>query len=234
MKVLVDYDNIPHSIQKKGVLYLSDRITVALSASFSTDDRLELRLYGGWDQDGTLTKKATDLSVELQRDFPTVFSAVDPDRELRIVVTASLAHSLLADPGIMLTHTYRLRPPARRLTCESPDQQGCTTGTCVLVSVRPFFETGQCPASECQVSFEDLIKGHSEQKMVDTSMVTDLAFLANNSEEQIVVVTADDDIWPGMAMAMQAGSTIRHIDPRGFGPMRYAGSQHKNYVFGSL
>jgi hypothetical protein len=232
MHVLVDFDNVPMPIQRQGTVYVADRIFQALSPILAAGDRLELRLYGGWDQDAKLTPKAQLLHAELVGAFPrtlTLRASVTGSASRPIVMTAALADSLLIEPVIPLRDTYRVRPPARRLFCESPQANGCTQQICPLSPITSFVDTRSCPIAGCGVAFEDVVKGHSEQKVVDTAIVGDLIHLALTNETRIGVVSSDDDLWPGIAKAMQLGTTIYHVDAQGHGPTRYATGRRALY-----
>src|SRR5208282_577710 len=67
-----------------------------------------------------------------------------------------------------------------------------------------FFLVGKCPDSSCARTAEQFLK-RSEQKLVDTMIVSDLIHLASTGESAIAVVSSDDDLWPGMLMAMSKG-----------------------------
>jgi hypothetical protein len=231
MQVLVDFDNIPPSIQRQGSVHVADRIFQSLSPILRGGDRLELRLYGGWDEGSKLTPKAQLLHAELVGSFPKAFhlpSAASPSSSA-VVITAALAESLLIEPLTPLRDTFRQRPPARRMICEDPRAIGCAEAACPLAAVADFFNNRSCPTRGCATTFEDVVKGHSEQKVVDTAIVGDLIHLALSNERQICVVSSDDDIWPGMAKAMQLGATIYHVDAQGHGPTRYATGRRTLY-----
>ncbi len=52
-----------------------------------------------------------------------------------------------------------------------------------------------------------------EQKLVDTLLVTDLLHLAHTSAEPVAVVSTDDDMWPGIRLALLKGVQVVHIHP---------------------
>ena len=47
--------------------------------------------------------------------------------------------------------------------------------------------------------------------MVDTMLVADMIHLAQRGDDKFVVVSSDDDLWPGMLSAMASGSTVIHV-----------------------
>lgn len=222
MQVLVDFDNLDRTTRQNGTVYIADRVFESLTPILAAGHRLDLRLYGGWDQGGTLTPRAQRLHAEVTDSFPRAFNLTSVSPPAPIVTTASLAGSLLMEPAVPLLDTYRLRPPARRMFCDSPAEHGCTNSACPLVPVAQFITARNCPAAGCPIEFETIVTGHSEQKVVDTAIVGDLIHLAVDQEKEIAVLSSDDDIWPGIAGAMHRGAFVYHIDARGLGPSRYA------------
>ena len=77
-----------------------------------------------------------------------------------------------------------------------------------------FFQSGKCPEPSCSFTVSDLIKSRGEQKLVDTMIVADLIHLSHIGEPDVAVVTADDDVWPGVITGMQAGTHVVHILPK--------------------
>lgn len=57
---------------------------------------------------------------------------------------------------------------------------------------------------------EDLIV-RNEQKLVDSMMATDLMSLHLSSQEELVVVSSDDDLWPSLRLLLHRGHTIYHV-----------------------
>ena len=54
----------------------------------------------------------------------------------------------------------------------------------------------------------------AEQKLVDSMMVVDLLHLAEVTPEPLVVVSADDDLWPGIRFALLRGTRVIHVVPQ--------------------
>ena len=154
MHVLVDFDNIPPAIQQQGTVYIADRIFQSLSPNLRAGDRLELRLYGGWDQAAKLTPKAQRLHAELVGSFPRTFNlaATSAGGTLTLVMTAALADSLLIEPTVPLRDTYRLRPPSRRLVCEDPQASGCGNHACPLMPLSGFLSSQTTSRMPCTAS----------------------------------------------------------------------------------
>jgi hypothetical protein len=77
-----------------------------------------------------------------------------------------------------------------------------------------FFQSGKCPQADCSYGVHDLVQSRGEQKLVDTMIVADLIHLSHIGETDVAVVTADDDVWPGVITGMQAGTHVVHIWPK--------------------
>ena len=53
-----------------------------------------------------------------------------------------------------------------------------------------------------------------EQKLVDSMLVVDLVHFAETTDEPLVVVSADDDLWPGIRFVLLRGANVIHVIPR--------------------
>ena len=53
-----------------------------------------------------------------------------------------------------------------------------------------------------------------EQKLVDSMLVVDLVHFAETTDESLVVVSADDDLWPGIRFALLREARVIHVIPR--------------------
>ena len=63
----------------------------------------------------------------------------------------------------------------------------------------------------------------AEQKLVDSMITIDLVHLAEATSQCLVVVSADDDLWPGIRFVLLRGAQVVHVVPRrgGSAPERY-------------
>jgi len=211
MYVLIDWDNIEDSLRRQGPRYISDRIWGVLQKSMPhhvrDKDRLNVRLYGGWYGPTTLTPYGTEMAAKVQSDFPFVLR--NSAQQSRVTINCELAHALLCLPKQTLTHTFRTRSRPR-ITCKHPTTVGCAETHCPTAIVHQFFSSGACSASQCSLRLEEFLTGN-EQKLVDTMLVSDIIHLAVSREPCISVVSSDDDLWPGMLMAMDQGSQVLQL-----------------------
>lgn len=64
MMVFLDYDNLEYSTRVKGLHYVAEKIIALVDPSCAKDKRITIRLYGGWYENETITKRAQDLETE--------------------------------------------------------------------------------------------------------------------------------------------------------------------------
>ena len=181
------------------------------------------RLYGGWLYRGyKLTDLASKLSAQIRRDFPQVVQVLGKKIKIK---RPELATSLLCDKGNDFPNTFRIRsnPPSLRLerfpfvNCTHKDQ-------CALSEVHSFFQKNICCHDQCTVTPNDTFY-RAEQKLVDTMIVTDLVHLSTFIQEQVVLVSGDDDMWPGIRYALVNDIEITHFIPKS---VRRKGNPYRN------
>lgn len=176
--------------------------------------RADCRLYGGWLDEDASSRSAERLIPDLQRDFPRSVSVTGAEGAQAVLVRVELARSLACDPAVVLTHTYRQRSLPPRLRCEAAPCQGCATPShCPIASLDPFIRDDDCPVDGCSVEPRRVL-AREEQKLVDSMLVVDLVHFAETTDQPLVVASADDDIWPGIRVALLRGARVIHVIPR--------------------
>lgn len=90
--------------------------------------------------------------------------------------------------------------------CAYPD-------ACAIKVVREVLKGQGCPIAKCNTPLNNVIS-RPEQKLVDAMLVADLIHYGQNSPDIIVVVSGDDDLWPGIRAALVSGASIYHVIPR--------------------
>ena len=205
MQVIIDYNNILPATRRRGLRYVAESIARCLGpAAVGKYRRLHLRFYDGWYLLRVPTQLAQSTSAEIQRVFPTTVTLPSlVGQNVRAVVAAEMAYSLHCDPTTHICHTFRPRVGQANVTCKAPAAEGCTSTACVLAALPQFFSRQQCPDQNCTLKCEDLIV-RNEQKLVDSMMATDLMSLHLSSQEELVVVSSDDDLWPPMRFLLQS------------------------------
>jgi hypothetical protein len=204
MFALVDWDNIDEKDRRKGARYVADRLWTKMGglapALAANVQKFDVRLYGGWygwNGPKNITPLASQLIADLQVDFP--FFLRDPATSSSVKISGDLAHSLLCAPKHVLHHTFRQRQGTPKITCNDPAKV-----------VHQFFSLGKCPEAGCTKTVDQFVS-RSEQKLVDTMLVSDLVHLAHSGETCIAILSSDDDLWPGMLMAMSHGVQVVHV-----------------------
>ena len=169
-------------------------------------------LYGGWFEGISVTRRAQKLAAQLA-SFPVPVSVTDGSNAHPLIAAAEFATGLLPEPRVFLTHTFRPRSGVAGISCAAPPFTGCVLpGGCAIASVYGLVAAGQCPEPGCPVIQESLLS-RAEQKLVDTLLVADLLHLAHANQDPIAVVSTDDDMWPGIRLALLQGTPIFHIHP---------------------
>lgn len=209
--ILVDYSNVDPLLKQRGLGAVAWEIIQAIGpANFTPAEQVQVRLYGGWYQGDEFSKLAQQLAAEISGAFPQPVYLPAGDESLPLRVNVELARSLLIDPSRDLFHTYRPRGLPGGIICESPPFPGCISpALCPIQPLFSFFTDRTCPATDCGVRPRHVLS-RPEQKLVDTMLVADLIHLASQ-RETVGVVSSDDDIWPGIRMALSGGGSVIHI-----------------------
>lgn len=215
MTILVDYDNLDSYIRRRGVRYAVSRLLDTLGTAHVAGRRnVIFRLYGGWFSYARLSRTAQRIAPQLRQDFPRRMTVVDEAGAHTLLVQVELAWSLTFDPGVAITHTHRQRSVPPQLRCVSTPFPGCVApSSCRIMGLEPFIREASCPANNCTV-VPQMVLTREEQKLVDSMLVVDLVHLAQTTTEPLVVVSADDDLWPGIRFVLLHGTSVIHIIPR--------------------
>lgn len=217
MIVLIDYDNLDQRTRRRGVRHVMTSLLQAIGRRRLAAERTQAvacRLYGGWFDGASLSPAAQELAADLRREFPGTVTVADEHGAHTVRIRADLALALACDPKVALTHTYRRRSSPPRLRCAAAPFPDCADPSrCPVASVHPFVRDGACPAEDCDVTPRAVLE-RAEQKLVDSMIVVDLVYLAEAASEPLVVVSADDDLWPGLRFVLLRGTPVVHVVPR--------------------
>ena len=209
--VLVDYDNLLLSDRSRTLVSLIDKILFGLSRVQPLGVSTRVRLYGGWFDRHILSRKAQQLLPTIRREFPRPVTV--QGAPTGALVQVELAMALEASPGKYLTHTYRARRLPDNINCASLPFDGCAQlGACEIESIPALIRDKQCPARGCSVALENVLN-RPEQKLVDCMMTADVVHLSQHSTDAIVMISDDDDLWPGIHLALLNGAQIVHVHP---------------------
>jgi len=211
--VLVDYDNVPELDRNRGPVHVVTRIVDALGSSVAGEADMRFRLYGGWFQGAILTRRAQMLAPALQAEFPRPIALLHGVAGAPIIARVELALALEAAPGRYLTHTYRDRSLPKNVRCAAIPYASCKTpGACPIAPMHVLLRDAQCPEPGCGVDVAGVLT-KPEQKLVDTMLTVDLLHFARSTTGTIAVVSADDDVWPGIQGALIYGARVAHVHP---------------------
>lgn len=212
--ILVDYFNVQQTYRQRGLEYtirkIFDELWIVASLPFH---RATLRLYGGWYEDGQLTRIAQDLLAEIESlpstyDPPTSVS----DFQGVVIFRAELAQSLLAAPSSKLLNTLRTRtaPQGVRISEKFLD---CATNkdSCPLAGALHLHRKRKCPNQQCENKLSDLLY-RTEQKMVDSMICADSAFLLKDDQTPLLIVSSDEDMAPIIKLGLSWPADVIHID----------------------
>lgn len=215
MIILIDYDNLDNLVRQRGLRHVITSLLDVLGSSLDSRERKAVcRLYGGWLEGNASSRNAERLVPEIQSDFPSALPLSRAGGTGTVLVHVELARTLACDPSAVLTHTYRRRSLPSRLRCEAHPFPDCAIPSrCPVAVIEPFIRNADCPVDACSVEPRRLL-AREEQKLVDSMLVIDMVHFAQTSQETLVVVSADDDLWPGIRFVLVGGGSIVHIVPR--------------------
>ena len=213
--ILIDYDNLDRLERQRGTRYVITRLLDVLGSwRTAWERRVNCRLYGGWFDEDAFSRSAERLIPDLRRDFPCSVPVTSTEGAQAILVRVELARSLACDPAVVLTHTYRQRSLPPRLRCEAVPFPGCAAPSrCPVAALDPFIRNDDCPVDGCTVEPKGVL-AREEQKLVDSMLVVDLVHFAETTDQPLVVVSADDNLWPGIRFALLRGARVIHVIPR--------------------
>jgi hypothetical protein len=216
MYALLDFDNIDKADLRRGAEALVTNILDTMGVSNLADpQRIVVRLYGGWFSGTKLSQRAQKVSADLAQAFQAPLVVARGDQSRRIIARAQLADALLVQPRQQLPDTYRQgAAELRRYSlAQAPFAACCAPGACPLHAVLTVARDGLCPMPSCQVSPSHVMTRH-EQKLVDTMLVADLIEIARQRAGPAIVVSSDDDLWPGILAATTLGTRVFHFQSR--------------------
>ena len=215
LTILIDYDNLDRLERQRGPRHVITRLLDVLGSwRTSWKRQVDCRLYGGWLDEDASSRNAERLVPDLRREFPCSVPVTGPEGAQTVLVRVALARSLACDPALVLTHTYRRRSLPPRLRCEAAPFPGCAAPSrCPVAAIDPFIRNADCPVDGCPVEPRTVL-AREEQKLVDSMLVVDLVHFAETIDEPLVVVSADDDLWPGIRFVLLRGARVIHVIPR--------------------
>lgn len=226
--VLVDFDNVDSSLTRAGPMNMAKALVPLIpDPVLARHTSVLVRLYGGWRSQGTLTTSAQRLVPDIRAGSPTVVGRPSPNPGPPIRLTVELAEGPVGTATVLQEtlvrdrdlRKFRARPHWSE--CSSPGSN------CGMNMHAALSHATQCSAPGCTSRLSHVLV-RDEQKMVDTLLVADLVHQALAVKAtDVVVVTSDTDMWPGVLLAVGAGCNVVHIHTR-------AGWRTQRHLVGTL
>jgi len=165
-------------------------------------NRIEIRVYGGWYQQGSLTDKASAAF--------TLLSGIDctiPLQNRGRWVRWNMEYVISAyGTNHFWDNTYRQKNGLPRILVNTDAQRercGIDKSHCPVEIVKKISKTPRkiCPVDNCTLKAEDIFQTFG-QKMIDTMMACDILTIAEESETDAIAVMTDDvDMLPALVVS---------------------------------
>ena len=212
LMVLVDYDNVELSLRSPGPVNFAKVLTPLISGQVSFRySEMDVRLYGGWRSRGLLTNSAQRLVPDIHAFSPTYVGTVHAGSNIQLKLTVELADKPIG-LTIPLEETLVKERDLRKFrTRSAPWAQCANPSACSFKHFTGLMHNTACGNGVCANRLGNLFV-RDEQKMVDTLIVADIAFqVLSEKAKEIVIVSSDTDMWPGVLLALRAGCSVIHI-----------------------
>ena len=231
--MFIDYDNVDRAVRQQGVEGVIRAVLEQVPEhALPAGTRVATRFYGGWYDQHQLSSSAQALTRDIDNNFPSILALPTLGRGRTVPVSAELALALSISPTAELMNTYRIRSAPPSLRAQSYPFAGCALGGsgCPLLGTYQLVRKRRCPDPKCSVRLKDVIT-RPEQKLVDTMLTADLVYVATLWPSTVIVASNDDDLWPAIHTAVNLGTTVHHVHPKGgrSTPDIYASTVDDNY-----
>lgn len=210
--VLVDYDNVELSLKSPGPVNFAKVLVPLISDQvISQYSEINVRLYGGWRSQGLLTKGAQNLVPDIYASSPTYVATTHAGSATKLMLTVELADRPIG-LGIPLEETLVKERDLRKFrTRAAPWTQCANPSACSFNKFNGLTHNTPCENARCANRLGNLFV-RDEQKMVDTLIVADIAYqVLSEKAKDIVIVSSDTDMWPGVLLALRVGCSVIHI-----------------------
>lgn len=165
-------------------------------------NRIDIRVYGGWYQQGSLTDKAStaftllggiDCAIPLQNSGRWVRWGIE-----NVISAYGTNH--------FWDNTYRQKNGLPRILVNTDAQRercGIDKSHCPVEIVKKISKAPRkiCPVDNCTLKAEDIFQTFG-QKMIDTMMACDILTIAEEPETDAIAVMTDDvDMLPALVVS---------------------------------
>jgi uncharacterized LabA/DUF88 family protein len=215
LAVFIDYDNLLEPQKSSGIFDVTRKALLQMpKSSFEAHGTCDVRIYGGWYEDSTLTRLAQSLVVSIGDEFPAIIRVLNGAGVIcQISATAELAVASMEEPSYHLFGTYRKKGRPSNLRVESPARIGCVEPSCPLPIVKKVLKNGVCSNAMCVVGASNLVYRH-EQKIVDTMLACDMVFAPTQNYDHLVLISGDDDFLPPLRSVLLRGTPVSRFHPK--------------------
>lgn len=210
--MFVDYDNVELSLTKAGPVNLVKSLIPLLPDEvLKRHDGITVRLYGGWRSRGTLTPRAQDLVPVIRANSPFFIPNLRAGLVTQLRVTVDLADKPIGAKS-PFSETLVKGRDLRKFRVRSTPWTTCANfASCGFDEFFGLNHNTICKSASCTVKMADVFV-RDEQKMVDTLIVADIAHQAlSERASDVVVVSSDTDMWPGILLALRTGCGVTHL-----------------------
>ena len=213
--MFVDYDNVERGLTRAGpVAFAKTLATLVPPDVLARHDSLVARLYGGWRMQGNLTTAAQRLVPDIRAGSPAMVGNSHVGFAARTRLSVELADRPIWSSR-PLEETFVRNRELRAFRARERGWAACTSpNACGLNQFISLSHRTTCATPGCLSCLADVFV-RDEQKMVDTMIVADIAHqVLNGRATDIVVVSSDTDMWPGVLLAVQAKCRVTHVHTR--------------------
>lgn len=204
--VIIDFDNYFGSdvskLSPESMEFSFSEIVNLCEIKFAGVEYVNIRLYGGWYKETSLTKQASSLQQILYNVnvFPKVKDGKIIKGEIEMV---SSLHDI---PEFTWGHTHKETDGIKRVRINHECVDDLCNGNrenCPKFILYKFTDKKdkKCAVSGCENVQKNVFKG-VEQKMVDTIIACDVLSMADNdSIHGLILISDDQDHFPSLALA---------------------------------
>ena len=214
MWLLVDYGNIGLLDKQRGLSYVVDMLINRIGPlHLESNELVNVRLYDGWYEGDVLSRHAQNVAAQIAAFNPSIVTVRHGEQNFRVIANVELARSLISNPSKDILHTYRVRGFPSGLQCENPPFAECSIPhSCPWQNLPEFLLRRRCPMDGCDLHPKRIIS-RAEQKIVDTMLTADMIELGLQ-REGIAVASSDDDMIPGISLALARGANVVHLQTK--------------------
>lgn len=202
--VLVDFDNVFVGAidSPEQVAAAIDRLVRLAISRASHADHVEIRLYGGWLDEGLYTRRASELQSAMSGT--PKFPMRHPARSSILRGDVQLVTRLAAVPDLEWGHTLRQRSGLPRVRlADQPYPNACVhqSSACPVRALLKFAGRPgrECSAAGCGVTNRAAFRV-PEQKMVDVLLSCD-TIAYSRAAWNVMVISSDLDVLPAVVMS---------------------------------